>query len=698
MAIASTTVRHTGEMAADLQSASIQVSTDAASVGDTLVAILFVADLSVTSGDAAQGVTPPAGWTIRNVASMVPTGDPRRLSGVFIVAEKKVTVAGTDAGIFRWSCVQWRPMKLYKTWCQLTDGSLIGTHMQHTASLTVLRFTGVTGILSIIESRLANQLVTYPGQQLQYTAAGHAIVLGGIKQAKQAGTLLPSQFHTQRAAFGPLRYGGLDIPQTGVTQVSIATRDFAGATSLSDFSGTAVGDGYAATILVAQVVKPRVSIITPVSGAADLTRPLSMTWTPQDAPQTQSHVSIYRESPPGSGSNVQAWNGTGWQASLVGVQLTGQQATLPGFAATPGTAYRYLLSVYGPLSPDWADYSVVDLTHRPTPAPPTITLTPAPVSGKVASRVPTLSAAGATTDGGPILGWEAQWVTDAGALLLQSGTSVPWSLLAPLPNDTLVRARVRFVQGGGMWSDWAEVPVKIDVPKPPAPAVTFATVTHPVSGLPLPQLTVTAPAGVTVRVERGGAVIGEVVSEGATVRVVDLAAPAGPVTWQVTTLAPTLFAERSLPAVVTGTTTGAESWLLDPTRPETAVYAKVAELDTVKSDLRSSVFAPIGDPWPIVQPGVPAAPTGGMVLRTDDPADLTKLTDLLKSGTPLVLRGWGEEGGTADARQADITFRPVGEVTEERLAQGPFTYRNISTAFVSVPPIIAGLAVVKGDI
>ncbi|MBS1674789.1 MAG: hypothetical protein JSS74_12600, partial [Actinobacteria bacterium] len=328
MAIASTTVRHTGAMAADLQSASIQVATDAASVGDTLVAILFVADLSVTSGDAAQGVTPPAGWTIRKIASMVPTGDPRRLSGVFIVAEKNVTVAGTDAGIFRWSCVQWRPMKLYKTWCQLTDGSLIGTHMQHTASLTVLRFTGVTGILSIIESRLANQLVTYPGQQLPYTAAGHAIALGGIKQAKPAGTLLPSQFHTQRAAFGPLRYGGLDIPQTGVTQVSIATRDFAGATSISDFSGTAVGDGYAATILVAQVVKPRVSIITPVSGAADLTRPLSMTWTPQDAPQTQSHVSIYRESPPGSGSNVQAWNGTGWQASLVGVPLTEQQGAL----------------------------------------------------------------------------------------------------------------------------------------------------------------------------------------------------------------------------------------------------------------------------------------------------------------------------------------------------------------------------------
>ncbi|MBS1674702.1 MAG: hypothetical protein JSS74_12150 [Actinobacteria bacterium] len=320
------------------------------------------------------------------------------------------------------------------------------------------------------------------------------------------------------------------------------------------------------------------------------------------------------------------------------------------------------------------------------------------MAGKVASRVPTMTVSGeAVTDGGSVLGRELQW-TDVDGTVLASATVSPWMLVAPLDNGKAVKARARFLQGGGMWSDWAELPVTIDVPKPPAPAVTFATITHPVSGLPLPQLTVTAPAGVTVRVERGGAVIGEVVSEGATVRVVDLAAPAGPVTWQVTTLAPTLFAERSLPAVVTGTTTGAESWLLDPTRPETAVCAKVVELDTVKSDLRSSVFAPIGDPWPIVQPGVPAAPTGGMVLRTDDPADLTKLTDLLKSGTPLVLRGWGEEGGTADARQADITFRPVGEVTEARLAQGPFTYRNISTAFVSVPPIIAGLAVVYGDI
>lgn len=698
MTIASTMIRHTGAMAADLQTASIQVLTDAASVGDLLVAVLFVADLSVVEGDAASGVSLPPGWVVRSVFSMVPTGDPRRLSGAFIVAEKKVTTAGTDTSVFTWSCVQWRPMKLYYTWCQLTDGALIGTHMQHVAAVTTIRFTGISTVQSVVLNKLANQAVVYPGSQFAYLVSGHAIVLGGVKQAKAAGSLLPALYHTERAKFGPLKYGGLNVPQTGVTSVEVATRDFTNVSALSDFAASAVGDGVGATILVANVVKPQVSWMTP-GGTADLSKPLEVSWMTPTA-GTQRGVAIYRESPPGSGSNIMWWNGTAWQAgSVLWTPKTDQSATLAGFAATAGTAYRFLLATWTTIAPDLSDYSVLDITHRPTPGAPTITLTPAPVSGKVASKVPTMAVSGATvTDGGSVLGYQVQW-TDAatGDVLAERVTTGAWSnwaLTSPLDNGRQVKARARFQQSGSQWSAWAETAVTINVPKPAAPAVTFQTVTHPVSGLPSAQLTVTAAAGVTVRVERGGQIIGDVVSAGPSVKVVDLASPAGLVSWTVTTLAATAFAERSLPTVISGAITAGESWLLDPTRPETAVFAKVAELDDLTTDLRSSVFAPIGDPWAIVQPGVPASPTGGVLFRTDDPAELVKLMSLLKSGAPLMLRGWVEDGGPAGSRQAEVMFQPVGEITEGRLTQGPFTYRTVQTGFVTALPVAAGLGTI----
>jgi len=700
MTIASTTVRHTAAMAADLQTASIQVSTDAAAVGDVLVAVLYAADVSVTSGVAdASAFVLPAGWSVVSLTSMVPTGDPRRLSGAVLVVQKTVTVAGTDASIFKWSCVQWRPMKLYKTWSQLTDGGWLTTHMQHTGSLTTLRLTGVRGVKSYTLMRRANQPVTYPGMGSDYAVSGHVLRIGAMKQAKAAGSLLPTG-GTQRAAFGPMRWGGIDIPVTGYTSMMISTTDVTSVTSIPEASGTMVGDGVAESILVTTTVKPQVSWISPVPGSVDLTQPLPVTWTPP-VEGDQKGVAVYRESPPGSGSNIQWWNGAAWQAGSTLVSpKADQSALLPGFAATSGTAYRYLLATWTTSAPDLSDYAVLDLTHRPAPAAPTITLTPAPVAGQVASRVPTMAVSGAaTTDGGPVVGWEAQW-TDAttGEILASTTGPFPWALTSPLSNGRAVKARARFSQAGGaQWSAWAETAVTINVPKPAAPSVAFATATHPVSGLPLPQLTVTAAAGLSVRVQRDGVTIGEVVSPGPSVKVVDLAAPSGPVSWTVTTLSATPYSERSLPTVITASMSGADSWLFDPTRPETAVFAHVASLDDESTSLRSSVFAPIGDAFPVVQPGVPAAPTGGMVLRQDDPAEIVNLTDLLKSGAVLVLRGWAEDGGADGARHPDSTFRPVGEITVGRITQGPFTYRSIATAFVAAPVVQAGLAVVTGD-
>ena len=1066
MVLASTTVRHTAAMAADLQSASIQISTDAAAVGDTLITVLYVADVSVTSGTAGAGsFVLPAGWSVVSCESMVPTGDPRRLSGVVLVVQKTVTVAGTDVSIFRWPSVQWRPMKLYKTWSKLTDGSRLTTHMQHTGSITTLRFTGVRGVKSTVTSRRANQPAVYPSLSTDYSVSGHVLRIGALKQAKAVGSLLATGM-TQRALFGPLDWGGIDIPVTGQTSMMISTTDITSVSTVPEAAASMVGDGFTESVLIATTVKPQVAWMTPTPGTVDLTRPLPVSWTaPSDG--TQRGVALYRESPPGSGSNIQWWNGTAWQAGSVLVNPKVEQtATLPGFAATSGTAYRFLLATWLTSSPDLSDYATLDLTHRVTPAAPTVTLSPAPVSGVVASRVPTLSATGATTDGGPIVGWETQWVTDAGGLLgdrmvpmtgphpsgtikavtnpaadfpsgvgvgwsdprlthfagapvasgvsgdtgcwvktsgstdpgsnffrttitstklgvivnaydpagvdvsvyvdgklvghatdpfvapagqqvvvvegltdtahdvqvvvgwgatlvglivlpsatvtagaalplrigidgdsyfasglkpyfagmarevhrltgwapvqlaqgstgytndgassgnlsksafgsggrltalraagvdvllvggsvndgatdpavvkaaakrfyadaaplpvivagvepltlptdpgtawdaantaileaaaeapnvvgvidwrgedwltgtgsvsapkgdgnqdlyigladgsdtvhpnlagmrylagrlvskmggmrlttdapvlLQSGTTVPWTLLKALPNDTQVRARARFVQGGGMWSDWAELPVTITVPKPAAPATVFATVTHPVSGLPLPQLTVTAAAGLTVRVERGGAVIGEVVSPGPTVSIVDLAAPSGPVTWTVTTLSSTPYAERSQPTTITGTVTSQGGWLFDPTRPETAVLPRVRELGDVSRDLRASVFDPIGETYSVVQPGVPGAGRGSLTLYHGDPGVIHRTRVLLESGAPLILRGWAEKG-RVDSWHPDLTFAPVGESNTSRLTQGPFGYRILTVGYVTTPPILAGLGTI----
>ena len=86
MTIASTNVRHTAAMAADLKTASITVLSDSASVGDRLMAVLYCGDVSVTSGTAdASAFTLPAGWSVTSLTSLIPTGDPRRLSGAIMV-------------------------------------------------------------------------------------------------------------------------------------------------------------------------------------------------------------------------------------------------------------------------------------------------------------------------------------------------------------------------------------------------------------------------------------------------------------------------------------------------------------------------------------------------------------------------------------------------------------------------------------
>ena len=281
MTLASTNVRHTAAMAADLKTASITVLSDSASVGDRLMAVLYCGDVSVTSGTAdASAFTLPAGWSVTSLTSLIPTGDPRRLSGAIMVAEKTVTTAGVDASVFTWSCVQWRPLKLYKIWNQLTNGAMLTTHMQHTASLTTMRFTSIRGAKSQVLSRLANQPIVYPAVSSEYAVSGHVVRIGGVKQATAGGVLLPAA-HSARALFGPLRYGGFDgVPQTGVTSLLLSTIDVTTVTTVADAAATARGDGFALSILVAGVVKPQVSFVTPTNGAsADLTAGLPISWT-----------------------------------------------------------------------------------------------------------------------------------------------------------------------------------------------------------------------------------------------------------------------------------------------------------------------------------------------------------------------------------------------------------------------------------
>ena len=288
---------------------------------------------------------------------------------------------------------------------------------------------------------------------------------------------------------------------------------------------------------------------------------------------------------------------------------------------------------------------------------------------------------------------EAQWTDDATGAVLQSTTgSFPWALTVPLPNNTAVHARARFSQAGGtQWSAWRDVPLTITVAKPAAPTVLLATVLHPVSGLPLPQLSVTAAAGVTVRVARDGVTVGEVVSPGPSVVIVDLAAPSGPVTWSVTTLAAAPYSERSLVATVTGEIASEGGWIFDPSRPETAVLAHPETMDAMSIDLRTAVFEPIGEPYSLVQPGVPAAPKSAMTIQHGDPAVIDAAVELLKSGATLILRGWPEEG-VVDSRQPDITFRPAGQIDVSRMTQGPFGYRRAAFGFVTAPPCKRGSA------
>ena len=72
---------------------------------------------------------------------------------------------------------------------------------------------------------------------------------------------------------------------------------------------------------------------------------------------------------------------------------------------------------------------------------------------------------------------------------------------------------------------------------------------------------------------------------------------------------------------------------------------------------------------------------------------IDKALALLKSGAPLMVRGW-PEGGNVASQQADIVLRPYGEVQVERSTQGPFGFRRLTCAYVTAPAIAAGFAVI----
>ena len=681
-------------MSADLLTANITVLTDAASVGDLLIGVLFMADLSVPSGSVADAgaVTLPAGWEFVSLTSMIPTGDPRRLNGAVMVVQKKVTSAGTDAGVFTWRAVSWRPLKLYKQWTTLTTGATLTTHMQHVASFTTYRLTGVDKTYSSVVSGLANQLVRYPEVNLPYPVSGHLLRIGGIRQPKASGSLLPAA-HTQRFLQGPLPYGG-----TGKTTLLQSTVDLSSVSTIAEASGTAVGDGFTQSIVVPTVAKPIISIVTPQDGAIlDLGVPNVLQWDPPDG-QDQQFGACYTLNPYPGGATLW-WNGAAWQAGATAFGLTAQQdrVTVTPLTVTSGAPVRFHLQVWTQQYPSWSDFALATVTHRPTPGAPTLAISPTPSGGNVASRVPTLTVSNEVrTDGGPVVARQMEWrnaVTDE--LLASSSGSSPWALTVALPNLTQVKARARFQQGGGMWSAWAESTVTINVAKPSAPTVTASTVTNPTSGLPVTQLLVTAAAGVKVQVVRDGALVGEVTSAGPSIKVADMLAPAGPSTYTVKTLAAAVGSEYSNPTVVVHTPADADSWLYDPAHPETAVRAHVQTMSAESIDLHSTVHEPIGDPFVTVVAGTVARPRWSILWQHKDPTVIEKLVALLSARGTLILHGWDEVNAAGTlTRQPDYTFKPVGVIEKSRALDGPFTWRRVQADVVEAPRPTPGLTII----
>lgn len=641
--------------------------------GETLLAfVTSKGRLSVESGSAGvDKFTLPAGWKVQGLWSSVATGDPRAVEGAVLVLSMQAS--GAVSGSIAW------------------NGSAPGG-----LALNVLRFTGMKGVRGVAAARLNSQTVAFPGIATPAAPSGHAVRVAVGSMQQWNNSYGPSDFvpagHTLRVNVQTSQ----DRNPFGSWMEPVPARMYVSEQSLSNAapamaSGAARTSGWGVTLYVASTIGPAAPAITsPTGSVADLAAGFTLSWNPVGA---QTGVRVRRQ----TGATVEyltALTGGSWTTTPTTITTTATSATIgSGQFAGGGTIYDIGVSTVGDAdTPDLGDEAVVQVMSWAAPTATTVT-TPL-TAGKIANRLPTITATGTPGSGSTLTRFDVEVVEDATGKVLASGSHAPggsWTvpLAQALPNNTNVKLRARAVQNGDQGSAWIELgPWLVSVPTPPAPTVTVAPVTHPTSGLPGRRVTITGiVGGGSVTLSRDGAPLGTYPAAG-SVTVDDYSLPTDVTVTYSATVTDSAAPPNTGPAGTGSTTmssTELHCWLLDPLDPAGAVHAPVAAIGAASVSLATTASQPLGQSRFLVRSLVASDESGSMTLTMWDPDAIAKAKTLLTSGRRIMLRGHGERdraGVTHAAR--DLLFRPVGELQIVRPAPGvPLSWRRITFDWVA---------------
>lgn len=344
-------------------------------------------------------------------------------------------------------------------------------------------------------------------------------------------------------------------------------------------------------------------------------------------------------------------------------------------------------------------------------------------TGIVASLRPSVGFVG--TPGNPgltITAWEAVMVNVSQGVELTTGSgkytaglnsSQTWSPDYEVPNNTIVQFMVRVQQDGGEWSNWTTADATTNVSVPGAPAITLTNVRDETSGVPGIQIHADFPWETdayawtanysTMDVERlspdGWVRIASIVTNPGITEFIttDYGAGSGLQTYRVAARGraidgSTLQGDWSQEAITADVEGG---WLVDVTKPSTAVRLNLMEESTQERDTRATSFEVVGRAEPLVSYGTVTLRRGGYTVRANNADEEAQVINLLTSGAVLKMSPYQERDpiNRKNVLSAPLFFRTIGNITSERWTpnKGIYSLKHVSFEFVEVlPPVFRG--------
>ena len=277
-----------------------------------------------------------------------------------------------------------------------------------------------------------------------------------------------------------------------------------------------------------------------------------------------------------------------------------------------------------------------------------------------------------------------------------------------------MQAVVRVQQAGGAWSAPVTTQATTSVTAPGVPTLAVSTGVHETSGAPSSQVHIDFPWGsdgygwegraTLLRLERQDRGVWVTAAEilmppgRASAVLDDYSASAGALAYRARGEGQAADGSRliggwgySEPTMLAAP----GGWLIDPTKPETAVEVELVEDEVRKIALRSVRMAAIGRDEELIAAGVPLLEEGGTTVRVRTPEHRQRVLDLLRTGAVLKLTFCAEREvvGTGPRVAAEtLWMRPIGDLSVARMTQGPFAPRHVQIQWVAQRPPVKTIA------